>query len=42
MTLQTEIGFNEGRFDDLKFGLSGALYTNKVLMRISSLLEALA
>ncbi len=42
MTLQTEIGFNEGRFDDLKFGLSGALYTNKVLMRISKLLEALA
>lgn len=42
MTLQTEIGFNQGRFDDLKFGLSGALYTNKVLMRISTLLQALA
>jgi hypothetical protein len=40
MTLQSEIGFNQGRFDDLKFGLVGALYTNKVLMRIGTLLHA--
>jgi aminoglycoside phosphotransferase (APT) family kinase protein len=40
MTLQTESGFDEGRFDDIKFGLSGALYTNKSLQRVGSLLAA--
>jgi aminoglycoside phosphotransferase (APT) family kinase protein len=42
MILQTESGFNEGRFDDLKFGLSGAHYTNISLTRVGALLEARA
>jgi aminoglycoside phosphotransferase (APT) family kinase protein len=41
MTLQTESGFNEGRFDDVKFGQSGALYTNKSLIRIGTILQSL-
>jgi aminoglycoside phosphotransferase (APT) family kinase protein len=41
MTLQTESGFNEGRFDDIKFGQSGAIYTNKSLIRIGSILRSL-
>lgn len=42
MTLQTDSGFNEGRFDDVKFGLSGALYTSKALARVANLLQAIA
>lgn len=42
MTLQTDSGFNDGQFDDIKFGLSGALYTNKALSRVASLLRAVA
>ena len=41
MTLQTDSGFNEGRFDDVKFGLSGALLIHKSLTRIATLLRAL-
>ena len=41
MTLQTESGFDAGRFDDIKFGLSGALYTNKSLHRVATLLAEL-
>lgn len=41
MTLQTESGFNDGQFDDVKFGLSGALYTNKSLIRIGEKLQSL-
>lgn len=41
MTLQTESGFNDGEFDDVKFGLSGALYTNKSLIRIGEKLQTL-
>lgn len=40
MTLQTESGFDAGRFDDIKFGLSGAIYTNKSLQRVGTLLSA--
>jgi aminoglycoside phosphotransferase (APT) family kinase protein len=38
MTLQTESGFDEGRFDDIKFGVSGALFTHKSLQRVGTLL----
>lgn len=38
MTLQTESGFDAGRFDDIKFGVSGALFTHKSLQRVGTLL----
>jgi aminoglycoside phosphotransferase (APT) family kinase protein len=41
MTLQTEYGFRAGRFDELKFGMAGALYTNKSLLRLAALLTDL-
>ena len=41
MTLRTEVAFNHGRFADVKFGLSNALYTNKTLVRIGDILQLL-
>ena len=42
MTLQTDSGFDSGRFDDVKYGLSGSIYTNKALIRVARLLQAIA
>lgn len=42
MTLQTAAGFADGKFDDIKFGLAGALYTPKSLQRIAAALERIS